>query len=477
MGISSPGLGSSLDVNSIVSQLVAASKTPLTQLNKQTSSLQAKLSAFGTIKSQLASLEDAASDLMSSSTWSARTFSSSNTSALTGTATSSAVATSFSVNVINLAQAQSTHSSAVSTGSAIGMAGQLRITLGSWSGANFSAGSAGEVSVNIEDTDTLSDIASKLNAADAGIVATVVTSGGFDQLVVQSTETGASNGFQIQAFDELGGLLGDDSTALGKLSYASDGNALYGMAWSQDGQDASATIGGITVTSATNTIKDVMSGVTLQLSQTTTAPVTVVIGTDTDSMKTKLQAFVDAYNTLTSNISTLTAYNATTKVAGTLQGDSTAVGIQNTLRRMFGAAGPSGTSFTHLSDIGIEMQSDGTLSIDDTKLSNALTKPEELKTFLGDAGSSTTTSGLARRFYDFAFGANSVSGSVSNRNAALQKAIDRNTDEATKLNDRLTAYQTRLYKQFNALDTKMASLNSLSAYVTQQLAVWSNSSS
>lgn len=471
--ISSPGLGSGLDVNSIVTKLMAVEQQPLTLLNQKASTLNADLSAYGTIKSQLASLQDASSTLMSSTGWSGRTLTSSNTTALTGSATSTAVNGVFNVTVNQLAQAQSNFSGGITSGSQVtGSNGTLRISLGAWSGGTFTANSGTSyVDVAINAGDTMSTVASKINAANAGVSATVVTTGGKDQLILQGSSTGAQQGFQIQAFDSSAPtteLTGTSGLAL--LSYS---NTNKSLTLNQNSLDASATVGGVTVTSATNTMDKAIPGVTLNLSQVTSSPITVTVANDTAAMRKNIQAFVDAYNTLAKNLTTQTAYDAATKTAGVLQGDSTAVGMLNTLARMVGATGPTGSSFTRLSDIGIQMQQDGTLSINDTKLSAAMANPSALQSFFGAVSTDPTTSGMATRFYNYAFGANSVGGLVSTATDALQRQLTSNSNDINALNDRLSATQARLYAQFNALDTQMAQLNSLSTYVTQQVTQWS----
>ncbi|GAB3186913.1 flagellar filament capping protein FliD [Hydrogenophaga aquatica] len=478
MAISSTGIGSGLDVQSLVSKLLEVEKQPLKQLQTRGTTLSSKVSSWGTVKSQLAALQDAAQKLMGLTSWTGRTFSSSNTSALTGSATSSATAGSYSVNVTQLAKAQAVRSATgVTADSAIGQSGSLEITLGSWSGSSFSpAGSA--VTVNIDAADNLGAIATKINAGNAGVTATVVTADGKDNLVIRSKDTGAAQGFQIRAFDgsDATGSVITTGTGLGSLAYASNSGAMYGLATILAGQDASATIDGIVVTSATNTISGAVPGLTLNLTETTSAPVTVTIGQDTEATRSAIQGFVDAYNTLTKTLANATRYDQASGAAGPLQGDGTAIGILNTLKRMVGALGPSGTSYARMSDVGLELQQDGTLLVNNKKLTAALANPADLQKFFSATSGDATSTGLARRFYDFAFGANATSGVVTERNNALQKAIKRNKDDINRFNDRLERNEARLYKMYTSLDSKMASLNSLSQYVAQQVTTWNKSS-
>jgi len=472
MAISSPGVGSGLDINSIVTQLAAVEKQPLVQLQKNASKLQTQLSSFGTVKSQLASLQDASAALLSSDTWGSKTFSSNNTSAITGSVSTSALASSFSVGVTQLAAAQSARTAALTTTSTVGGNGSLSIAIGTWSGSTFTQGSATPVSVSISSTDTLTTVASKINSAGAGVSASVVTSGTEQRLLISGTNTGAANGFKITALDGSTEIT-DGVTGVGKFSYTST-TGTNGLTRTQAAQDASITVEGITVTSSTNTVADAVPGVTLKLLSTTTSNAQITVGGDTDTIKTKIKAFQDAFNNLVSNLKNLTKYDSTTKTAGALQGDGTAVGLLSVLRSMISASGPaaSAATFGRLSDVGLQQQQDGTLTTNASKLTTALNSLDSLKTFFSNAGDSTVTNGLARRFRDFAMQANGVTGTLSLKNTAIQTAISRNTKDQSKVNDKVTEVTKRLYAQYSGLDTKMGGLNGLSSFVSSQVAQW-----
>ena len=473
--ISTPGVGSGLDVRTIVSQLVALERQPITQLQTKASSLQTKLSAYGRLKSEMATLQDAATALTNPSTWNSKTFTSNNTSAVTGSVTEGALATSFSVRVNNLAQAQSVRSGALATNAAIGSEGRLDLQSGKWDGTTFtSSGSA--VSVNILDTDTLSDIAGKINSSGAGVTAVVVRSGAEDRLLLRGNGTGDDAGFRIQSFDGGGTAITDGTTGVGSLAFDHGPTGFYGMARTQTAMDANIEIDGIAVSSATNTVSDAVPGVTLNLLAETTSNAQVSIAANEAETKARLETFQKAYNTLNASLADLTRYNAANKSAGPLQGDSTAVGLQSVLRSMLGANGPAGTSFSRLSDVGMELQRDGSLSINSAKLTASLAKPEDLRTFFDADSGNATTDGLAKRLGDFVRTAVSIDGTIDNRNKALKSAIDRNTTEQERISERVTRSETRLYAQFSRLDANMAALSSLGSFVSSQVAVWNKSS-
>ena len=466
MAISSAGVGSGLDVQSIVSQLVAIEKQPLKQLQTKASTFQTQLSLYGKIKSQASALGDAGALLAGASGWNAQKATSSNAPAVGVTASTSATSTAFSVEVQQLARAQSSASLGIAKDSPVGAAGSLKIELGSWSETAIPAFSPGSsVSVTIAATDTVSDIASKINAGNAGVVATVLRDGTNERLVVKSTATGLSSGFRLNT---------PADTGLAGLGFTnpSDGVGFVG----QTAMDAKVKINGVSVASATNKMTDVVPGVTLQLNQVTTSAVDVAVANDQDAVQKNIQGFVDAYNALNSTLADATKYTAATKTAGALQGDATTLGLQTALRSMLGSTS-SGSNFSYLSDAGIERQTDGSLKINTTKLTSAQQDMSNLKNLFAADNGNSSTNGFGLKVRDFSRGLVAFDGLVSNKSTALQGSISRNSKDQERVNERATRVESQLLKQYTALDRQMAQMNGLSSYVTAQLAQWSKSSS
>nr|WP_319564022.1 flagellar filament capping protein FliD [uncultured Rhodoferax sp.] len=478
--ITSVGIGSGLDVNSIVTQLVDLEKKPLKTLESKATSVQAQLSAFGQVQSQFAALTDVATRISDASTWTARTATSSNTSAATIAVTSSASANSFTLDVDRLASKQSLSSSTVTTGSLPG-AGTLSIQLGTWdaAGTAFTAGGASAVNVAITNTDTLASIASKINAANSGVTASVFNDGTNERLLMQSKNTGAAAGFRVQSGDAaLAGFVFDPENKAGQ-GMASSGNPV------QFGQNAAARINGLAVTSATNTLADNFTGVTLELQATTTtnyglgtetkAPITMVISEDVKPAVKNVSDFVDAFNKLNQTLRDLTKYDATTKVAGLFQGDSMVIGIQNVLRNMVGSTSKGATS-QRLADIGLDRQLDGSLTINTAKLSVAANDGTSLQQLFTADNGNTMTNGFALKFSTLGQGVAATGGSLYNKAASLQNLLDKNSQDQTKLNARVASFEARLRKQYSDLDVQMAKLNALNTYVGQQVTLWNKSS-
>ena len=465
--ISSPGIGSGLDVQSIVSQLVAIERTPLTQLQKQVSTFQTKLSSYGTIKSQVSALGEAANKLATSSGWNAVTASSSNASAVSVTAQSGAPASSLTIAVQQLAKAQSTASSAVANDTAIG-GGTMTIELGNWSTGSFVAGGASPVSITIEPgADTLSEIAAQINDTDSGVSATVLKDASGERLLLQSKETGEENGFRITVADDDGN--NTDGTGLSRLAFNT--GLTNGTTKTQTATNSLATVNGVSIENASNTLDESLSGLNIQLSQVTTEPVLLTVQTDTDAVKANVKAFVDAYNALSSNLSNATKYDSDTKKAGVLQGDSTAVGLQNAMRSMMRSV-TSSSPFSQLSDIGLEMQKGGTLKIDDTKFDATLTNLKGVRALFGEVTGDDATEGFGLKLKKFTDALNAADGLMSNKTEGIQRLIDRNNNDQDRINDRVSRVEKRLLAQYNAMDMAVGKLSSLNSFVTQQIALW-----
>ena len=477
--ISSTGIGSNLDVNSIVTQLVALEKQPLKLMAVKATNIKAQISAFGEIQSQFAALTDVASRISVASTWGARIASSSNTSAATMTAAPTAMATSFSLDVDQLSKQQSASSAAVAPGTMPG-AGTLTLQLGAWSagGAAFTPGTAASVDVTVLATDTISAIATKINGANAGVVATVFNDGTNERLLLQSKNTGAVAGFRVQSADPaLAGLVFDPQNKPGV------GMAAAGIPV-QYAQDAKARINGLAVTSASNTLTDNIPGVTIKLVATTTtsyglpgevkSPLTMAISEDVTPAVKNVSDFVTAYNKLNQSLTDLTKYSAGTKTAGLFQGDASVVGLQNVLRSMLGSSS-LGASSQYLSDVGLQRQLNGSLVIDTNKLSKAANNGTTLQQLFTNDNGDQMTNGFALKFKTLGQAVAASGGTVTSKVSALQKVLTSNTEAQATVNERADLFETRLRKRYSALDAQMAQLNALNAYVTQQVTAWNKS--
>ena len=447
-----------MDINGIVTKLVALEKQPLSRLQQDAGLLQGKMSSVGQIKSQMSSLSDALTQLASVTGWNNQSVTPADDTSFRAAVTTAAANGSYAVQVTQLAKAQATISSVFT---APLVRGQLTVDIGAVKAGVFAADQP-PVKIDVsQDDDTLDKIAAKINASGAGVTASVLSDASGQRLMMRSSATGQDHLFRIQADPGLE-VLAFDPAASSTTASAS------AMGLAQAGLHAQATINGVQVSSSTNTYDGGIAGLSLQFKQVSAAPVEITIAQDTANVKNAINDMVKAYNTLTTTFASLVKYDAGTKTSGPFQGDTTITSIQFALRRLISAPGPDGKQ--RISDMGVKFQSDGTLSVDDAKLTNLLASQwGSTKNFFTDA-----THGFAVKLKNFADGILGTKGALTNKSDSLQKLLNKNTNDQSAVNDRAARVEVDLRRQYNALDSKLGELNALSSYVTQQVTAWSN---
>lgn len=469
--ISSIGVGSGLDVKSIVSQLVELEKRPLQKLELQAATVNAKISAFGQVKSLVSTLSDAASKLTSVTGWNGVSTSSSDSTFVSATAVGGTLPTSFSVEVTALAKAQSTASNSIS---GIVGSGTMTIALGKWDAAGPGATGvftgntpASSVEIAVLATDTVADIASKINGANAGVTATILTDANGQRLLLSGKNTGETAGFNVTTTGGTpGGLDRLATTAI---------DATAGAV--QAASNATAKVNGLTVTSSTNTFANTVAGVTFKAEKLTEAgkPVQINVTKDNSAVQANITAFVEAYNAVNSYLSEATKYDAGTKQAGLFQGDSTAVSLQNSLRAVMQSVSTGSSVYKTLSDIGVGVQRGGNLEINSTKLSKALENPDELKKMF--RGSDAVASGIAASIKSLTTTMLSTDGFFKTKDTSLQLSLKRNSEDQSRVKEKANTVEARLNARYSALDSKMATLNALNSYINQQVTTWNKQGS
>jgi flagellar hook-associated protein 2 len=451
MTVSSAGILSGLDVTKIISGLMAVERLPLERLQTQKTTVASKISAMGQVKSAIASLQEAAADIAKTSSLYSYKGTLADTSIATATATSSAVAGTYSVEVEQLATNHKLQSAATVDPSA---GGTLTIEIGSTASGSFVPKSGtSAVGVTINAGSSLSDVATAINEANAGVSATVVNGTDGPQLIVTSDETGETN--QIKITSTISGLGFDpeDPLASGNLTQATEA------------KNAILKIDGITIANTTsNTVTDAITGVTLNLTKTNDdAPTQLVISNDSSNLETKLQAFVDAYNSARSTIKTLSKYDSTGTSTGVLNGDSTVTSALNQLRGLLSTVpSDASSSYQFLSELGVKSSSDGTLSLDTDVLATAMTSDF--------ASVAKTVAAYGTAFDTLTTDMNdSEDGLITVRIDGLNTTSN-NLDDRIESTTRLLAMvQARYESQFTALETLLASMDTTSTYLTQQL--------
>jgi len=420
------GLSSGLDTSSMVTQLVKASKTPATALGTKQNNITSQKSILSSLSSSLSSLTTAMKGLDLASEVKP------NTAAVSDdhvgvTASSTADVGTHDIRVNALAASSINQSKAFSS-SAAGAAGTggLEITVGS-----------GTKSIAWDATDSLSSIASKINGADAGVTASVVkvTEGSY-RLVVSAKETGTA---KAPSFAMTGDSLGLNDTGNVKRAAA----------------DASLTVDGIDITRSSNSVNDVLTGVTLSLKSVHGADqpnATATVSQDTTAVQKNLQTFVDAYNKINSQLHTQLDYTGTAKGENTLFGDSTLRGIQGSLATMMSSTYGGST----LSTIGISRDKTGVMSIDATKLTAALAKDANAVSKVFVDG------GLAKTITDRATAYTQAGGILATKSDAMTARSKMYQESIDRINTNADALQTRLEKQFSAMEQAISNMKSQS---------------
>lgn len=452
MTISSPGIGSNLDVTGIVSQLMAVESLPMTTLANKEAGYQAKLTAYGTLKGALASFQSALQALATQARFTANKTSVADTSFFSASADSNATAGSYNVEVGLLAQAQKLKSLAFSASGSIVGSGKITIDFGAYSGDTFTLNpdkAAKEITI-APGQNSLAGIRDAINAANAGVTATIINDGTGYRLMVSSADSGAANALRIAVDDDDGA--DTDASGLSQLVFDGRTSGVKNLTQTVAAQNAELTIDGIAISKASNTITDAIEGVTLNLAKGGSS--TLTVSRDSADVISAVQSFVNAYNDANKVMKDLSAYDASTKQSGALQGDSSVRSIQSQLRGVLNSAlTHAGGGLTTLSDIGVSFQKDGTLALDSSKLQKVIDdNTKDISTLFAAVGKPTDS-------------LISFTGSTSSTKAgAYSVNITRLATQATVIGDVVLGVTTTITTGVN--DTLNATIDGTAVTVT-----------
>lgn len=380
------GVGSSLDVNSLVTQLMAAEQQPIAALATKEAKYQSQLTAYGSLKGALSTFQSSVAALSNPTKFTAVSASITDTSLATVSASSSAIAGVYSVSVDQLAQSQKLQSSALSATSTTLGSGTLTISFGTYTYNNNAPPTINGFTLNPDKAtktvtigpsqSSLSGVQNAINAANVGVSANIINNGTGYHLVITSTDSGISNAVRITVADSSDS---DNTDVLGlsRLTYNPAGSpAITRLTQSTEPKNALLTVDGISISKASNAITDAIAGVNLNLQKSGTSNMTVK--QDTASIQSAVQAFVAAYNSLNSTISNLSKYDLVNKKAAVLTGDSALNSLKSQLRTVFNTPlSKAGGGLTALSDVGIIFQKDGTLALNTSKLNSVMNDPSK----------------------------------------------------------------------------------------------------
>ncbi|MCU7798400.1 MAG: flagellar filament capping protein FliD [Candidatus Thiodiazotropha sp. (ex Myrtea spinifera)] len=439
--ISAAGIGSGLEIESIITSLMEVEQIPLQSLQVKAGDLLTQVSAYGTLRSALATFQDSASALSSSDSFNFFTAASGDEEAYSVTADNDAAVGSYSISVDNLAAAHKLGSTTVIANSStlVGNAGdQMTITIGTES---FTVDIGARSLSSIQD---LINEATDNVGVSAGIVQESDTS---VHLVLTSENTGLENQISVAFTDDLGGAIADP----------------LGMAQIQAADDAQITIDNTYVISrSSNTIDDAIEGVSIQLLAETTATSQLTVSRDAESISGAVSGLVESYNSLMSSISELRN--------GELNGDATLRLIENQVRSIMGGSAGVDGAFKYASQAGITFEKDGTLSFDSTELSAALETDRGAVVDLF----TNEDNGLAARLDSLMESMLSTSGLIDAREDGLNSRVDSANDQIERMQYRLELTERRYRAQYTALDTLLGQLQSTSQWLTGQLDSLSN---
>ena len=443
MSIIASGIGSGLDIDGIVRQLLAAEAQPQQQrLDRRESTLQARLSAFGTFRSAIEQLRTALEPLTSLARFQGRTATVGDEAVLGAAASFDAAPGSYTIEVLQLASAQKLASGPFASALDPVGDGTLTITVG---GESFD--------VVIDPTrNTLADIRSAINAAagNTGVSATLITANDGVRLVLTARQTGAANTISVSQSGGDGGLA-----------------QLASLTQVQAAQDAQVLVDGFAYDSASNVITEAISGLTLTLkSAAPGSPTTVTVGNDAEGSRARVDEFVQAYNGLINALRPLTAFNAESRTGGALLGDPTARNFLNAVRTEVVRAVTGSGAVSSLASLGITTRADGTLQPNAARLDQALAAGfDEVGRFFAAADT-----GLAVRLDALLGQYVGSDGLIKARTDGLQARLRDIADARTALDFRLEKIEARLRREFGALDSLVAQLRQTSDFLTRQLA-------
>lgn len=375
MAISSPGIGSGLDVAGIVNQLVALERRPLDALDSKEAQAQAKGTAYDSLKSALSAFQTAVAGLASPAKFAAVTAAVGDTKVASVSATSSALSAvgTYSFEVQSLAQAHRLKSENFPSASSVVGTGTLTIQFGTYADGDFTANAdkaAGTIEIDSSHA-SLAGVRDAINAANVGVAASIVNDGGGDRLTIVSKTTGEASALRITVEDD--DLDNADAEGLSALAYDASDGGVSNLTQAAAAKNATVEIDGILVSKATNTISDAIEGVTLNLLKTNVDdPTTLTVGRSTSGTTAAVESFVKSYNDLRKAVSDLTRYDPITKKGAILNGDSAVSSVENQLRGLFNTQISTTGGLSSLSQVGIAFQKDGTLKLDATKLSAVL---------------------------------------------------------------------------------------------------------
>ena len=454
--ISFGGLGNGVDFSQVITQLVAVEHLPIDALNQTKTTLQSKLTEYGSVTDKLLALQTAGDSLRLPTAFDQSSTTVSDSTALTASAASTALPGSYLIQVTQLAQShQITNKGATAVADL-----STSIVTGGSATFTFHTGSGPDHTVTLGASATIGDLKTGINDLAAGVTASIVNTGSDTtpayRLVLTATASGASNGVTIVA----------DGTT---LDFANTGGT-GGVDTLQAAQDAIAILGDptqnpVTLHRSSNVITDAIPDVTLSLTKTTASPISVNVIRDNGAVKANIQKFVTAYNDIVTFVNKDTAYDVTTKTGAILYSETSVKGFVSQIRQALSAPVGGLSTYGSVGEIGFQTNRDGTITLDNTQLDSALsTNYNAVKSLFINQ---TAVTGVAQRVNQAIDAIDDVvSGSLTLRKNTLTSQINSLTDQISAKETAISAYEEQLRLQYARLDTLLSNLQGQTNYLT-----------
>lgn len=444
------GVGSGIDTAKLVSDLAAASRDPkVAALDDRASKNSAKISSLALARSDLENFSSSFTELVAGGTLQTQP-NVADASVLSATAAPGTRLGNLSaeIEVTQLAKAQSVYSSySPSAATAVGQ-GTLTLSVG---GTDYA------ITIGASN-DSLTGLATAINASGSGVTANIITDSNGARIVLKGT-TGAAGAFTLTSSGD---------PALAQFEYPGSGG---GMALAQAAQNALFKVDGVAYERTSNSFSDVFPGVTMTLKKAAPgAPVAVTSGRPTDALRQTIKDFVSVYNTLKTDLT------AARQATG---GDQALRALETQLSTLLSKTVTSDPNINSLSDIGIATNRDGSISLDNAKFEAALTaNPDAVEALFSPTRDATHTEatdpGLSGALKVLKDEATSTGGMLAGLKTRLEKESKLISDDRDKMETREAAYKDRLTRQFSDMDTRIAALKATQSYLEQQIKLWSN---
>jgi flagellar hook-associated protein 2 len=466
--ITALGAGSGVDVKALAQGLANAEIQPRKDaVQAKIDKTEAKISGYSAIMAVLNNFKAAVETVDSTTDFASLSVQNSNTSAVAFSTSAAAGPGSHSINVQSLAQAQRTISDGFENiTSEVNGGDAFTLTL-----VKGPAGSQTTVNIEILETETnASAMVSKINQSDAGVSAQLVDTG-----------IDGPNRYKVV----LTGQPGLDNQFTVSTTAADSSGISFATADDQQAADAALVVNGVSITRSSNTVNDVIPGVTLTLLATTTTPASVAVARDTSGVKEKIQGIVQAYNDMVSDFAVLTGPKSDDEediFSGSLKGDSTPRTVLAQIRAtLFGESDTKGDTIATFRDLGVSVDKDGVVSLDETVLDSALNSnfEEVVKTLAGRTSETVDGETVIKRGLGVELAARvrdlmAPSGIILSQSSSAETQVAKHEDKLTDLEDRLQTILDRYTKQFAAMESLVGQITAMRENLKGQFEALSN---